>query len=393
MDAAESVVPPRDSGHRAYERHEPGYALAGYHHHIQFAIWQASGLLDRLANISPDPHHNYIVLGEALAKSREKFMSYIEKWHAEMVEVGKHVGILPEVTLVMDQVETSLFSLWDSTQGSQVIRPDSGLAYLDTSTAHAAIRTAWRTRDRLLRLWPHFDPAKERIDQALDSWEKFYELGVELNDKLDEGIGGTLPDSVKRHAAIDGAQEIMRVMEVQWHLAVKHALNEDLAQRMNDACVRVRDAGRACLANSVTMLPGKTWIELWAVHNDAVLALQDLAPLLRRSIVEERQRRASPGREADDKPRRLVISKSAMVAHLDELPHALTPEGCHILVKVIEGRGQYVDRATLKDGLEIARPDRVIDRMPPAIQAVIQAKRGAGGGYRLIPGVVGTIEP
>jgi len=92
-------------------------------------------------------------------------------------------------------------------------------------------------------------------------------------------------------------------------------------------------------------------------------------------------------------PPRLVMNSTNHTIVLDGASYPLTADGFDVFKRILEGGGQYVDSDALRGKLKTGRPDRVIGRFPPTLRSVIDSKRGAGGGYRIDPQLVGTIGP
>ncbi len=311
MEAEQRLIrPPQISLHRGYDRAEPGFALTGYLHHIRFAIWTCYCAIERWSEVPIAAEHNRALLNNAFVRCRTKFRPYILQWHAEMVKTAKRVRVLPAAMSVMEKTESALGELWDSTAGLKIVERESLVAgdeavtrslprsnsgtlspslHLDASPIQLKLAAAWEAGEHLLRFWPQFDPAKQRVDLAVDPWEQFYRIAIDLNDHMNEGIYKSRPESPERYQVISKASDMIRALEAQWSIAIKHALTDELASLMNAGCLRVRDAANACLANSVILRPGQAWAVVWGEHNDAVLALQNLTPLLQRAV---RARRA-----------------------------------------------------------------------------------------------------
>lgn len=311
--------PPRPNNpgyERGYNRSEPGYALAGYLHHVEGAVWECSDGLDGAGSPSPsvDAGHRQFLLNADFVNSQKRFQPYIDNWRVELVEVSRRLGLLPEVSPLLNEMEAALVSLWGSAAEAKVVRPnglplsDDGAMmvvtgqkpappgmnqpdWIDTRPMRAHLAAAFEMIERIQKLWPHFDPAAERVDVALVPWERAYALAVEINNGINDAIQKTAPDSTERLRAIEKlGSSIEQDLVTHWTLAVRHALNDDLAKKVDDACRRVRDAARRASENGIrTPQRGdKEWVERWTELNDAVLAMQDLRALQRRAVDQAR---------------------------------------------------------------------------------------------------------
>lgn len=81
----------------------------------------------------------------------------------------------------------------------------------------------------------------------------------------------------------------------------------------------------------------------------------------------------------------LVLDEVRMTASLAGTTHPLTADQTRVLAAIVAGRGQWVDREELGRRCKVARPDKIVRAMPDAVRSLVEAKRGAGGGYRVRP--------
>lgn len=89
---------------------------------------------------------------------------------------------------------------------------------------------------------------------------------------------------------------------------------------------------------------------------------------------------APVGRQNTPLITRLDLKHGTLI--IDGRLHSLAGDGLRILMAIIEGQGQFVG---LTKGQGFTRPDRFIARFPRALRELLEAKRGAGGGYRIDP--------
>lgn len=303
---------------RAYEQSEPGYALAGYLYHCEMAISTCMQAVDFSDRPTVPADHRRDVLLLDFSNCKQRLAPVIEKWHAELIESAKRIELLPEVAPLLDRSASTLESLWNAATEVRLVggrklsdrqayevatgkRKPPPPSQLDVSSIRPRIIAVVEVVERLRRLWPHFDPAHERVEAAIVPWERFYELAVAVNDGASDMIYKHAADSPGRIAA---SQKLSSMVEgeltLQWRLAVENALADDMAARIDSACKAVRDRARDCLAFSIrtSQYGDRAWPETWKKLNDAVLAFQDLRALQRRAVekarLEARESRQSP---------------------------------------------------------------------------------------------------
>jgi len=312
--ADQSLHPDRLHYERSYDPPQPAYALEGYLHHVDGAIVECDLATDHVLSQHPGKEANTqrFELNGQFVQIRNKYQPFILRWHNELVGKSRDLGLLPEVSPLLDRTEAALENLFEGAAETRLLlapklsdkkafqaakrkasrgREKNNADRIDESVIRNRIKAARITVERLRKLWPHFDPAKERVDRALVPWERAYDLADQINDTTSELIQKTAADSIER---IRGSERLTALVEQDlkshWNQAVQHALTDDLATRIDAAFLRVRDAAREATANSIRMRQrgDQTWATVWGRLNDAVLAMQDLRPLLRRAVLQAR---------------------------------------------------------------------------------------------------------
>lgn len=91
--------------------------------------------------------------------------------------------------------------------------------------------------------------------------------------------------------------------------------------------------------------------------------------------------------EAIEQPREMVLNSATEIVSLGGRTESLLPDQLSILRKIFEANGASVKGTVLAQVADVDRADRVIARLPEWAQRRIIRKRGAGGGYRVIPPV------
>lgn len=411
---------------RAYELDERGYAFAGYMHHASALLQQFYDAARHAAERCADTSRLYPFGPPTDVEVRlriEYWKPRLDDWEVELRRSASGLGLsdtvaplisalnkaIPPVQKAADDLRPRLDRWLRQRQQQAAGKARKGTRKappLRRPSADALLRRVAAVQDAvaaLAKLWPQFDPAKAVVDRGVEAWERFHELAIDVDMDLSQLLSKGKPGSEERSKESERLRTLMNTkLFAAWDSAVKFALSDELGSKIHAACEGVFQEAQRLLdeAHTQPVLGTKEWLDRWGSLNDAVIELQQLRPLIRRAVRATRlnTERALEAARAEAEPSRakrprLTLDERNFTAVLDGRPLPLKVDGYYALRAIMQGRGQYVGADEIRRERYIARPDRAVQGLPPAIRALIRTKPGAGGGSAIDPSVLGTIDP
>lgn len=407
---------------RRYAMDEPGWAFAGYVHHVQSLL---QGFRDayrhaerRMNGETPIEFGPPIELRFATAAGR--LDPVIEQWKVQLLLATEGQSIGGSIVHMTTALATSFLSIRKAAKMRDAVLS----SYLAAKREHLSRREAKKVKGKragprrpspipiarqlqqaealvaqIETHWLLFDPVKSIVDRAVVPWEEFCHLARTLSDDLNEMVFRTTPDSDERHQRLARLSPLLDNDMFNRHdQAVRFALTDEVATRMHAACLRVRETGLKALENPLTMRPGGTWATLFGDLNGAVLALQELLPLIRRAVRQTRMlgvtSKVQFGEQAPPIKPSIVFDRVHRTISINGQVLTLSPMGAAVLQAIIKGRGQFVGGEQLKGASSAKRPDRVVKGLPDLVRALLETKDGPNGGTRMIdPTSIDMIGP